>query len=401
MSPGLELVAVADVEHERRVLALEASRQALGVDHLEALHRALLRAPGGHSAVEEAAHAEPDRGEQLRRLELVAVGGGDDDQLGAAGDDPAHLGAETGVIGGGADRAGDVRLVELLVGARVDHHRPAGDRRLDRTRGERRRRTELLDQRTPVEGDDVLDVGGPVGERRHRVLDELLLAGEAQRSVVRGARSRSWSSTCGRSRHFRRASRRGARARPRPRRGGRAGARAGSGRSRRRPRGARSPGRAGRRPRRRASPRSGPPMDRRRAPRPAGGRRCARGGAPACASPSPRPRPAPASSRRRRARAHSPPRPAHGCGSSPRSRRRAARDRRRDQRGCGSRARARCHAVQPAEPQVGVDVPLGIDHRGDPGGDAADQIGRAAEILMDDLAEEHAQAWDSIACLQA
>src|SRR6476469_1279109 len=49
---GLELVAVADVEHERRILALEASRQALGVDHLEALHRALLRAPGGHAAVE-------------------------------------------------------------------------------------------------------------------------------------------------------------------------------------------------------------------------------------------------------------------------------------------------------------------------------------------------------------
>ena len=38
--------------------------------------------------------------------------------------------------------------------------------------------------------------------------------------------------------------------------------------------------------------------------------------------------------------------------------------------------------------QVGVDVPLRVDHRGDAGGAVADQVGGAAEVLVDDLAEE-------------
>ena len=122
-------------------------------------HRAVLGPPGGHAAAEEAAHAQADRGEQLGRLELVAVGGGDDEQLGVDRHHLGDLGGEAGVVGGGADRAGDVGLVELLVGARVDRQRPCGDRRLEAVRGEPRRGADRLDQRAAVERDDVLDVG--------------------------------------------------------------------------------------------------------------------------------------------------------------------------------------------------------------------------------------------------
>jgi hypothetical protein len=45
--------------------------------------------------------------------------------------------------------------------------------------------------------------------------------------------------------------------------------------------------------------------------------------------------------------------------------------------------------VEAAEPQVGVDVPLRVDHDRDPCGDVADHIRRAAEVLMDDLTEKH------------
>ncbi len=41
------------------------------------------------------------------------------------------------------------------------------------------------------------------------------------------------------------------------------------------------------------------------------------------------------------------------------------------------------------ELQVGVDVPLRVDHSGDAGPGVADQVGRAAEVLVDDLPEEH------------
>ena len=47
------------------------------------------------------------------------------------------------------------------------------------------------------------------------------------------------------------------------------------------------------------------------------------------------------------------------------------------------------HPVQAGEVEVGIDVPLRVDHRGDAGGGVADQVGGAAEILVNDLAEEH------------
>ncbi len=83
-------------------------------------------------------------------MALVAVGGGDDDQLGVAGGDPRDLGREAGVIGGGTERAGDVGLVELLIGAAVDHDRAGGDGGLDLVGGQRRRCAEALDQ--PLRG---------------------------------------------------------------------------------------------------------------------------------------------------------------------------------------------------------------------------------------------------------
>ena len=47
------------------------------------------------------------------------------------------------------------------------------------------------------------------------------------------------------------------------------------------------------------------------------------------------------------------------------------------------------HPVQAGEVHVGVDVPLRVDHRGDARARVADQVGGAAEILVDDLSEEH------------
>ena len=122
-------------------VAADPRRQLLGVDQLDALDRPALLAPGGHPALEEAAHPHPDRGQQLGRVALVAVGGGDDDHVGALRGDPRDLGREAGVVGGGAEGAGDVGLVELLVGAAVDHDGAGGDALLDLVRGHRRRRS--------------------------------------------------------------------------------------------------------------------------------------------------------------------------------------------------------------------------------------------------------------------
>jgi hypothetical protein len=49
------------------------------------------------------------------------------------------------------------------------------------------------------------------------------------------------------------------------------------------------------------------------------------------------------------------------------------------------------NAVQAREPHVRVDVPLRVDHRGDALARVSHQIGGAAEVLVDHLAEEHAR----------
>ena len=119
---------------------------------------------------------QSDRGEKVGRLELVAIGGGDDDQLDLGRDHPGDLGGEAGVVGGGADRAGDVSLVELVVGAGVDQQGALGDRDLDRPRARAVPGGELFDQRAAVELDDVLDVRRAVAEGGDRVVGELGLA---------------------------------------------------------------------------------------------------------------------------------------------------------------------------------------------------------------------------------
>ena len=92
MWPSAYSSLVADVEDDGEAVAgLEPLGQRVRVDQLEPLHGPLLRAPGRHPAGEEAADTQPDRGEQLGGLELVAVGGRDDDQLDVAGRDPATL----------------------------------------------------------------------------------------------------------------------------------------------------------------------------------------------------------------------------------------------------------------------------------------------------------------------
>ncbi len=48
------------------------------------------------------------------------------------------------------------------------------------------------------------------------------------------------------------------------------------------------------------------------------------------------------------------------------------------------------HSVKAAEAQVGVDVPLRIDHCGDPV--VADQVGGATEVLVQNLPEQHGAA---------
>ena len=50
------------------------------------------------------------------------------------------------------------------------------------------------------------------------------------------------------------------------------------------------------------------------------------------------------------------------------------------------------HPVQARQPPVGLDVPLRVDDRGDARVAIGDQVGRAAEVLVDDLTEEHLES---------
>jgi hypothetical protein len=47
------------------------------------------------------------------------------------------------------------------------------------------------------------------------------------------------------------------------------------------------------------------------------------------------------------------------------------------------------HSVQAREVEVGLDVPLGVDDRGDAGSGVADKVGGATEVLVDYLSKEH------------
>ena len=80
-----------------------------------------------------------------RGLERVLVVAADEhDRLVGLGE-PGELGAEAGAPRGDADRAGDVRLVELQLGADVDDERAVVARLLDLARAERVGLDGLLD----------------------------------------------------------------------------------------------------------------------------------------------------------------------------------------------------------------------------------------------------------------
>ena len=97
----------------------------LGHGHpLDAVDGELVLAPGGHAAREVAGEvAQPDGAGEHRGLERVLVVAADEhDRLVGLGQ-PGELGAEARAARGDADGAGDVRLVELELGAHVDDER--------------------------------------------------------------------------------------------------------------------------------------------------------------------------------------------------------------------------------------------------------------------------------------
>ncbi len=54
------------------------------------------------------------------------------------------------------------------------------------------------------------------------------------------------------------------------------------------------------------------------------------------------------------------------------------------------------HPVQAGQAAVGLDVPLRVDDGGDAAFAVGDQVGGAAEVLVDDLTEEHGRlSWKS------
>ena len=149
-------------------VARRSSARAARDGHpLDALDVELVLAPGGHAAGEVAGDvAQPDRGGEHGGFDGVLVVAADEhDGLLGLGQ-PRELGAEARAPRGDAHGAGDVRLVELQLGAHVDDERAVVLGLLDLARAERVRVDGLLDQRAAVERDDVLEVRRLGSERR-------------------------------------------------------------------------------------------------------------------------------------------------------------------------------------------------------------------------------------------
>jgi hypothetical protein len=131
----------------------------------------------------DARHAD-GRG-QRRRAPAVGVVAADEQHVLAGRGEPGQLGPEAGAQGGDADGAGDVRLVELQLGADVDEQRALGPPALELARGERVRLGAVLQQRAAVDVDDVAEVRRLRPERRERGVDERVLVLDRERRVVR------------------------------------------------------------------------------------------------------------------------------------------------------------------------------------------------------------------------
>src|ERR1700680_972846 len=108
----------ADVEHLHVVAALA---QWWGGRGAHAPRRSLLFAPAGHTAGEVAGDVpDPDRGRQASSVHGVSVVATDEHHLVVAVGDPRELRTESGAHRRIANRAGDVGVVVLQVGADIN-----------------------------------------------------------------------------------------------------------------------------------------------------------------------------------------------------------------------------------------------------------------------------------------
>ena len=129
--------------------------------------------------------ADADGDGELAGVASVVVVAADEDDLLLAVGQPRQLGAEPGVEHRDRDRARDVRVVVLLIGADVDEQRAVAALLLDLARRERKQLHAVGEQRALVELDDRLEVRRLRTELGERLLDELVLVGDRQRRVVR------------------------------------------------------------------------------------------------------------------------------------------------------------------------------------------------------------------------
>ena len=108
---SVPLGPLAYVEH---LYFVSTRMQRRDVDPLERSRRPLLLAPAGHATGEVPGDvADPDRGSKMRGMDGVGVVAADEHDLSVAVGDPRQFGAEPGADRRVADRAGDVRVVEL------------------------------------------------------------------------------------------------------------------------------------------------------------------------------------------------------------------------------------------------------------------------------------------------
>jgi hypothetical protein len=148
--------------------------------------RALLLAPGRHAAVQVAGDpGHADRARERGGAAPVGVVAADEHDVLARIGEPGELGAEAGAQRGDADRSGDVRVVELQLGAYVDQQRTLGTPALELARRERVRSAVSCRSGPAVDLDDVAEVRRLWPERGERGADERVLVGDRERRVVR------------------------------------------------------------------------------------------------------------------------------------------------------------------------------------------------------------------------
>ena len=181
----LPFAELAHVEHLQRRALLPALVQ-LGHRHArDARDRQLVLAPARHPAGEVARDVgDADRGRQPDRAAGVVVVAADDDHGLVVVGQPRQPRAEAGAQHGDADRAGDVRVVELQLGADVDDERAVALVLLDLARRERIDLRRAAGQRPGVDGHDGAEVRRLRAEPGDRALDELLLVDDAEHLLV-------------------------------------------------------------------------------------------------------------------------------------------------------------------------------------------------------------------------